>query len=87
MQRCCTRKGGCVGGGVYVAMLYKKGGLCTRWCICSDVVQERGAVYVGLCMCRSICSDVVYARRVVYLLVYLLRSCTNKGVVYVLVYL
>ena len=41
-----TRKWVCVRVCVSVAMLYKKGGLCTCWCICSDVVQERGTVYV-----------------------------------------
>ena len=45
-QPVLTSKGGCVRVGVSVAMLYKKGGLCTCWCISSDVVQERGTVYV-----------------------------------------
>ena len=55
-------------------MLYKQEGLCTCWCICSDVEQERGGcvrvgVYVamlykkrGLCTSWRVCSDVVQER-------------------------
>ena len=44
------KTGGCVHVGVSVAILYKKGGLCVCWCVCGDVVQETGVVYVLVCV-------------------------------------
>ena len=46
------KQGGCVCVGVSVPILYKQGGLCICWCICSDVVQASELYVLGVSVCH-----------------------------------